>query len=156
MTNRQSTRPLETEDSNDRNVFPAETEEANGNASSSSETEEAIERNTFSTKTEETRKRTVSDKVLWVRFYQYLKPYRKNLIFGFISIIGGALTGLVAPYLHALAINDIISPAAKTGDTSYLNRVLLVDSLLYLNYWQQLHPAVHSDISNENHVGTCS
>ena len=79
------------------------------------------ERNTFSTKTEETKKREVPDRFLWARFYKYLKPYRKNVIIGGFSIVGGALTGLVAPYLHAIAINNIISPAAQTGDTFYLS-----------------------------------
>ena len=43
------------------------------------------------------------------------------MIIGGFSIVGGALTGLVAPYLHAIAINNIISPAAQTGDTFYLS-----------------------------------
>ena len=81
----------------------------------------ADERNTFSTKAEETKKRSVPDRVLWARFYKYVKPYRKNVIIGAFSIIGGALTGLVAPFLHAIAINNIISPAATTADTTYLS-----------------------------------
>jgi len=43
------------------------------------------------------------------------------LIIGCFSILGGALTGLVGPYLHAIAINNIISPMANTGDTRYLS-----------------------------------
>ena len=78
------------------------------------------QRNTFSTRTEETKKRAGSDRTLWARFYAYIKPYRKNLIIGAVSIIGGALTGLVTPYLHMIAINNIITPAAKTGNASYL------------------------------------
>ena len=80
----------------------------------------ASERNTFSSKSEENKQRVVPDKVLWARFYQYIKPYKKNMLIGSFSIIGGALTGLIAPYLHAIAINSIISPAATTGDASYL------------------------------------
>jgi ATP-binding cassette subfamily B protein len=79
------------------------------------------ERNTFSTETEEKKKRTVPDRILWARFYKYIEPYRKNLIIGGLSIVGGALTGLAAPYLHSIAINNIISPAVTTGDTSYLS-----------------------------------
>jgi ABC-type multidrug transport system fused ATPase/permease subunit len=77
--------------------------------------------NTFSTKTEETKIRAVPERMIWARFYNYIKPYSKNLIVGSISIVGGALTGLVAPYLHMIAINNIITPAASTGDTSYLS-----------------------------------
>ncbi len=81
----------------------------------------AGEHNTFSAKSEETKQRSMPDKVLWARFYRYVQPYRKNIWIATFSIIGGALTGLVAPYLHAIAINNIISPAAQTGDSSYLS-----------------------------------
>jgi ATP-binding cassette, subfamily B, multidrug efflux pump len=104
----------------ENNILITEPEETADNSNLSAETEETVERNTFSTETEETKKRSVPDRVLWARLYKYLRPYRKNLIFGFLAIIGGALTGLLAPYLHAIAINNIISPAASTGDVSYL------------------------------------
>ena len=78
------------------------------------------QRNTFSTKTEETKKRTGSERTLWARFYQYVKPYRKNLTIGAFAIVGSALTGLISPYLHMIAINNIITPAAQTGNSSYL------------------------------------
>ena len=78
------------------------------------------QRNTFSTKTEETKKRLGSERTLWTRFYQYVKPYRKNLAIGAFAIVGTALTGLITPYLHMIAINNIITPAAQTGQASYL------------------------------------
>ncbi|MGP8081173.1 MAG: ABC transporter ATP-binding protein [Dehalococcoidales bacterium] len=78
------------------------------------------QRNTFSTKTEETKKRSGSERTLWSRFYQYVKPYRKNLAIGAFAIVGSALTGLISPYLHMIAINNIITPAAQTGKSSYL------------------------------------
>jgi len=78
------------------------------------------QRNTFSTKTEETKKRSGSERTLWARFYQYVKPYRKNLLIGAFAIVGTALTGLITPYLHMIAINSIITPAAQTGSASYL------------------------------------
>ena len=78
------------------------------------------QRNTFSTKTEETKKRSGSERTLWARFYQYVKPYRKNLVIGAFAIVGTALTGLITPYLHMIAINDIITPAAQTGNASYM------------------------------------
>ena len=78
------------------------------------------QRNTFSTKTEESKKRSGSERTLWARFYQYVKPYRKNLTIGAFAIVGTALTGLITPYLHMIAINNIITPAAQTGSSSYL------------------------------------
>ena len=79
------------------------------------------ERNTFSTKSEENKRRSIPDKVLWSRFYKYMRPFKRNMTIGGLSILGGAFTGLIAPYLHAIAINSIISPAASTGDISYLS-----------------------------------
>ncbi len=79
------------------------------------------ERNTFSTKSEENKRRSIPDKVLWSRFYKYMRPFKRNITIGGLSILGGAFTGLIAPYLHAIAINSIISPAASTGDISYLS-----------------------------------
>jgi ABC-type multidrug transport system fused ATPase/permease subunit len=75
----------------------------------------------FSTKVEETQKRRVRDRVLITRLYAYMKPYKRNLIFGAISIAGGALTGLAAPYLHLMAINDIITPTILNHNASYLS-----------------------------------
>ena len=76
---------------------------------------------TFSTKVEQTKKRRVADRVLIARLYAYMKPYKKNLIFGAISILGGALTGLASPYLHLLAINDIITPTILNRNSTYLS-----------------------------------
>ncbi len=163
MTNRQAIHTTEVEDVNRRDIFPTDSVEANGRAASFSETEEDSERNIFSTKTEETRKRTLSDKALWARFYTYLKPYRKNLIFGFISIIGGALTGLLSPYLHALAINDIISPAAKTGQLSYLSGfywwipvfILVTGSNYLMQYIQTYQMRIMSEYTVERLKNEC-
>jgi ABC-type multidrug transport system fused ATPase/permease subunit len=76
---------------------------------------------TFSTRVEQTQKRRVRDRVLIIRLYAYMKPYKRNLIFGAISIAGGALTGLAAPYLHLIAINDIITPTILNHNASYLS-----------------------------------
>jgi ABC-type multidrug transport system fused ATPase/permease subunit len=75
----------------------------------------------FSTKVEQTQKRRVRDRVLITRLYAYMKPYKRNLIFGAISIAGGALTGLAAPYLHLIAINNIITPTILNHNASYLS-----------------------------------
>ncbi len=79
------------------------------------------EHDTFSTRSEETKKRRVRDRVLIARLYEYMKPYKRNLIFGAVSIHGGALTGLVAPYLHLIAINDIITPTILNHNSTYLS-----------------------------------
>lgn len=64
----------------------------------------------FSTRYEETKKRTISDRVLIRRLYRYAKQYRRNLTIGVATIILGALTGLFSPYLHMIAIDQIILP----------------------------------------------
>jgi ATP-binding cassette subfamily B protein len=64
---------------------------------------------TFSTKQEEKRRRTVPDRVLIRRVYKYARAHRRNLIIGVTATIAGALTGLAAPYMHAIAIDDIIT-----------------------------------------------
>jgi ABC-type multidrug transport system fused ATPase/permease subunit len=65
---------------------------------------------TFSTKQEEKRKRTVRDTVLIRRVYGYAQAHRRNLFIGIAATVSGALTGLVAPYMHAIAIDQILTP----------------------------------------------
>jgi len=62
----------------------------------------------FSTKYEEARKRKTSDRVIVRKINKYAKHYRKNLTIGVAAIILSSLTGLASPYLHAIAIDDII------------------------------------------------
>jgi len=64
---------------------------------------------TFSTRQEEKRKRTTPDRVLIRRVYEYAQAHRRNLLIGVSATIAGALTGLAAPYMHAIAIDDIIT-----------------------------------------------
>jgi ATP-binding cassette subfamily B multidrug efflux pump len=70
---------------------------------------------TFSTKQEERRKRTVPDRVLIRRVYEYAKAHRRNLMIGISATIAGALTGLASPYMHAIAIDQIITPKNISG-----------------------------------------
>jgi len=70
---------------------------------------------TFSGRYEEARKRTVSDRVLIKRVYQYAKPYGKNLAISAVAIVLGSLTGLFSPYLHKVAIDQIILPRNLSG-----------------------------------------
>lgn len=65
---------------------------------------------TFSAKQEERRKRTVPDRVLIRRVYDYARVHRRNLAIGVSATVSGALTGLVAPYMHAIAIDQILTP----------------------------------------------
>jgi ATP-binding cassette subfamily B multidrug efflux pump len=70
---------------------------------------------TFSTKQEERRKRTVPDRVLIRRVYKYAQAHRRNLIFGVSATVAGALTGLAAPYMHAIAIDEIVTTKNLSG-----------------------------------------
>jgi ATP-binding cassette subfamily B multidrug efflux pump len=70
---------------------------------------------TFSTKQEEKRKRTVPDRVLIIRVYEYAKAHRRNLMIGVSATVAGALTGLASPYMHAIAIDQIITPKNLSG-----------------------------------------
>jgi len=69
----------------------------------------------FSTTSEEARKRTVSDRTLIKRVYQYAKQYRRNLVVGVTTILLGSITGLLSPYLHKIAIDQIILPTNLSG-----------------------------------------
>lgn len=66
---------------------------------------------TFSTKQEERRKRTVPDRVLIRRVYEYAQASKRSLRFGVTATIIGAFTGLASPYMHAIAIDQIIKPS---------------------------------------------
>jgi ABC-type multidrug transport system fused ATPase/permease subunit len=66
---------------------------------------------TFSSKEEEKRKRTTPDRTLIRRVYQYALAYKRNLRIGVAATVIGAFTGLAAPYMHAIAIDNIIEPA---------------------------------------------
>jgi ATP-binding cassette subfamily B protein len=64
----------------------------------------------FSTRTEESRKRSVPDRTLIHRVYRFAKEYRRNLMIGVTAILLAAITGLFSPYLHKIAIDQIITP----------------------------------------------
>jgi ATP-binding cassette subfamily B multidrug efflux pump len=70
---------------------------------------------TFSTRQEEKRKRTIPDRVLIRRVYEYAQAHRRNLIVGVGATVAGALTGLAAPYMHAIAIDNIIETQNLSG-----------------------------------------
>jgi ABC-type multidrug transport system fused ATPase/permease subunit len=64
---------------------------------------------------EESRKRTVPDRQLIRRVYDYAQAHKRNLMIGVSATLLGALTGLAAPYMHAIAIDDIITPKNLSG-----------------------------------------
>jgi ATP-binding cassette subfamily B multidrug efflux pump len=81
---------------------------------------------TFSTKQEERRKRTVPDRVLIRRVYEYARAHRRNLAIGASATIAGALTGLAAPYMHAIAIDQIITPKNLSGFMWWIPLFILI------------------------------
>ncbi len=69
---------------------------------------------TFSSTQEEERKRAVPDRILIKKLYKYVKPFKKNLTIAILAIVLTSLTGLAAPYMHKVAIDQII----QTGNLS--------------------------------------
>ncbi len=69
----------------------------------------------FSTREEEQKKRAVPDGVLLKRVYDYSRNYRRNLLFGALAIFLSSLTGLFSPYMHKLAIDQIIQTRNFSG-----------------------------------------
>jgi len=100
-------------------------------------------------RSEETRKRTVPDRVLIRRLYEYVKPYRRNLAIGMATIVLSALTGLLSPYLHAVAIDQIIRPMNLAG---FIWWVPLFVVVTLSNYWFQYVQLYQMRIAGENVV----
>ena len=92
----------------------------------------------FSASTEETKKRTVPDRILIKRVYEYAKHYRKNLALGMTAILLGSITGLLSPYLHKIAIDQIILPGYLSGFLWWIPIFVLVTSMNYLFQYVQV------------------
>jgi ABC-type multidrug transport system fused ATPase/permease subunit len=92
----------------------------------------------FSASTEETRKRTVPDRILIKRVYEYAKHYRKNLALGMTAVLLGSITGLLSPYLHKIAIDQIILPGYLSGFLWWIPIFVLVTSMNYLFQYVQV------------------
>ena len=92
----------------------------------------------FSGRYEESRKRTVPDRTLIFRVYQYAKQYRRNLSIGIVAIILGALTGLTSPYLHKIAIDQIILPGNLSGFAWWIPVFVFVTVMNYLLQYVQV------------------
>jgi len=87
---------------------------------------------------EESRKRTVPDRVLLRRIYRYAKPYRMNLVIGVTAILLSALTGLLSPYLHKVAIDEIIQPRNLSGFIWWIPLFIFVTLGNYLLQYVQI------------------
>jgi len=87
---------------------------------------------------EESRKRTVPDRVLLRRIYGYAKPYRTNLAIGVSAILLSALTGLLSPYLHKVAIDQIIQPRNLSGFIWWIPLFIFVTLSNYLLQYVQV------------------
>jgi ATP-binding cassette subfamily B protein len=92
---------------------------------------------TFS-REEEGRRRTVPDRVLILRMYDYAKPYRRNLIIGALTTVLTAATGLFSPYLHKIAIDQIIQPGKLTGFLWWIPLFILITLAMYFFQYIQL------------------
>jgi ATP-binding cassette subfamily B protein len=103
----------------------------------------------FTTRYEESRKRRVPDRVLIARVYDYAKPYRRNLAIGVGAIILSSITGLLSPYLHKVAIDQIIQPGLLSG---FLWWIPLFIFVTLLNYFLQYVQIFQMRIVGENVV----
>ncbi len=92
----------------------------------------------FSTRSEESKKRTTPDWVLIRRVYNYAKQYRRSLAIGVTTIILGALTGLVSPYLHKIAIDQIILPKNLAGFIWWIPVFVFVTLMNYVLQYVQV------------------
>ncbi len=101
------------------------------------------------TRFEESRKRTIPDRVLIRRVYQYTKRYRRNLAVGVGAILLSAVTGLLSPYLHKVAIDQIITPRNLSGFLWWLPLFVFVT---LANYWLQYVQLYQMRIAGENVV----
>ncbi|MBO3840007.1 MAG: ABC transporter ATP-binding protein [Thermoproteota archaeon] len=98
---------------------------------------------------EEERKRTVPDRVLIRRLYSYVKPFRKNLVIAILTIILSSLTGLAAPYMHKIAIDQII----QTGELiNFLWWIPLFVIIVLCNFFFQHVQIFQMRIIGENVV----
>jgi ATP-binding cassette subfamily B protein len=87
---------------------------------------------------EETRKRTVPDRVLIRRLSKYIRPYKRNLTIGVVTIILSSITGLLSPYLHKIAIDQIITPLNLSGFVWWIPVFIIVTLSNYLLQYVQV------------------
>jgi ATP-binding cassette subfamily B multidrug efflux pump len=106
---------------------------------------------TFSTKQEEKRRRTIPDRVLIRRVYEYAQANKRNLRLGVTATIIGAFTSLAAPYMHAIAIDQIITPKNLSG---FIWWIPLFATIILGNYLFQYIQTYQMRIVGEKVVAT--
>jgi ABC-type multidrug transport system fused ATPase/permease subunit len=109
---------------------------------------------TFSTKQEEKRKRTIPDRVLISRVYQYAQANKRNLRIGITATVVGAFTGLTAPYMHAIAIDRIITPSMTNPNSlmAFFWWIPLFVAIILSNYVFQYIQTYQMRVVGENVV----
>jgi ATP-binding cassette subfamily B protein len=95
--------------------------------------------NVFSTQYEESRKRKSSDRVIVRKVYRYAKDYRRNLAIGVAAIVLSSLTGLASPYLHKIAIDQIILAMNLSGFIWWVPLFVVVTLANYVLQYVQVY-----------------
>ena len=93
----------------------------------------------FSTREEERKKRTVPDTTLIRRVYEYATSYKRNLYLGIAATIATSMTALASPYLHAVAIDQIILTRDIGGFVWWVPIFVAVTSANYLSQYVQTY-----------------
>lgn len=93
----------------------------------------------FSTQYEESRKRKSSDRVIVRKVYRYGKDYRRNLAMGVAAIVLSSLTGLASPYLHKIAIDQIILAMNLSGFIWWVPLFVVVTLANYVLQYVQVY-----------------
>ena len=88
----------------------------------------------FSAHAEESRKRTTSDRKLIARLYNYVKKYKRNLMIAVVSIIISSITALIIPYMHKLAIDQVMLPE---NFSAFIWWIPLFTSIVVVHYLVQ-------------------
>jgi len=93
----------------------------------------------FSSASEEHRKRTVPDRVLISRLFKYAEGLRRTLIIAVSSILVSSVTALCIPYLHEVAIDQVITPLNFSGFVWWIPIFVFVILVHYLVQYTQLY-----------------
>jgi ATP-binding cassette subfamily B protein len=103
----------------------------------------------FSTRSEESRKRTTPDRKLIARLFKYAEDHRRNLIIGVVSIAISSITTLCIPYLHKVAIDQVITPNNISG---FIWWIPIFVSVILVHYLAQYTQVFQMRILGENVV----
>ncbi len=93
----------------------------------------------FSSRAEETRKRTSPDRALIRRLSRYIGEHRRNLMIGVVSIVISSITALLVPYLHKVAIDQVITAGNLSGFTWWVPIFVSVVVTHYLSQYNQIY-----------------